>query len=391
MGQNEFRRIWGNRPLEDNWRRSTKTLQTFEKTEEDAGNEETDEPAELVVESAEDVAAAKFSTMYTTIPFSDTEKQEALNKVEDALFKLGNIYYFDLREYTNAIQTFESFMDRFDPSEHSPEVIFKLYLLYNNIDQTEMASNLKEQLISTYPESNFAKELINPDYEIESQQANDILVLEYQKAYKFYQLENFSAADSVAQRAIESYPEGNYVPRLLLLQIMILGKTGDLYQYQLQLSDFIEAYPDNEISPFAQELLIASDRFKEGLIKLKDAAYEVEEASEHYFIVTYERSQTGNDELIAQIEDFNTKNYMDENLKTGTLKLDESKAIVLVDHFKDQQDALLYYDLWKANNTVATENPSFKFDTFVISKNNFDVLYKTKELDTYKTFYSRHY
>ena len=112
---------------------------------------------------------------------------------------------------------------------------------------------------------------------------------------------------------------------------------------------------------------------------------------EHYFFAIYDQSQKEGELIITQIESFNNQKFSDSGLKTGTLKLDQSNAIILVDHFENQETALFYYDLWQANNSLAADNPNLKFDTFVISKNNFEILYKTKELETYKSFYVLNY
>jgi hypothetical protein len=170
-----------------------------------------------------------------------------------------------------------------------------------------------------------------------------------------------------------------------------VGKTQDLHQYQLLLGEFIEKYPEAEITVYANTLLSASDTYKESLIKLKDASFKLEVLTEHYFITVYELDQPGLDVLITSIESFNSTNYINHELKTGTLKLDNINGLILVQPFQNQEDALLYYDLFKAENSTNTESTSIKFDTFVITKSNFEILYKTKELNTYKKFYSTNY
>lgn len=390
IGQSEFRKLWGNRPLEDHWRRSVKTNQLIAATEEQEAGD--DDEVQEGPENLDPVAEqeSQFADMFNTIPFTEDAKQQSLQMVEEAMFRLGNIYYFDLRENDNAILTFEEFMDRFDPSEHSPEVMYKLYLLYADNRESD-AQQMKDLLIADYPESNFAKELINPDYQKESQLANEILVRQYEEAYRQFDLANYQAADSIAAAAIHTYPDGDYVPRLELLRILVVGRTKDLFQYQFELGEFIEKYPDDQYTTYAQELLEASERYKESLIKLKDAQFKVEEATPHYFIAVYNASDAGSDKLISAIEAFNSSNFTESELKTGTLKLDNSTSLVMVDRFKDQESALFYYDLWRAQNTMASESRNFKFDTFVISQKNFEILYKTKELDTYKSFYTLHY
>ncbi len=396
MGQSAFLKIWGNRKLEDHWRRSVKNTQSIavdDTSEDDTGDDEIQvEAGDKSTPSENDAGnrESRYNQLYASIPFSEEAILEANALVEEAMFKLGSLYNLDLNEEENAIETFEGFRIRFKESEHSPEVLFQLYLLYSDRDPGK-AEQIKNSLIASYPESTFAKGLINPNYQKESQLANEILKKEYETAYKLFETGAFDAADSIINNVTMTYPDGEFIPRLKLLQILIVGKTQDLHQYQLLLGEFIEKYPEAEITVYANTLLRASDTYKESLIKLKDASFKLEVLTEHYFITVYELDQPGLDVLITSIESFNSTNYINHELKTGTLKLDNINGLILVQPFQNQEEALLYYDLFKAENSTNTESASIKFDTFVITKSNFEILYKTKELNTYKKFYSTNY
>ena len=95
--------------------------------------------------------------------------------------------------------------------------------------------------------------------------------------------------------------------------------------------------------------------------------------------------------ISLEVASFNTATFPNEELKTGILQLDDTNSIIMVDHFNEEDRALLYHDMFKAQQKINAEYPSLKFDSFVISKTNFNVLYQTKELDTYKRFYTSHY
>ena len=396
MGQSDFLRIWGKRKLEDHWRRSVKNTQSIA-VDDTSGDETTDDEIQVnksdkntPEENDTSDLESRYQQLYSSIPFSEEAILEANLLVEEAMFRLGSMYNLDLKEEDNAIETFEGFQIRFKESEHSPEVLFQLYLLYSDRDPSK-AEKIKNSLIGSYPESTFAQGLINPNYQKESQLENEILEKEYEIAYKLFEIGAYDAADSIINNAVITYAEGAFIPRLKLLHILIVGKTQDLYQYQLLLGEFIEKYPEADITNYAKTLLAASDMYKESLIKLKDARFKLEVLTEHYFLTVYELDQPGLDVLITSIESFNKTNYIDHELKTGTLKLDNINGLILVQPFQNQEDALLYYDLFKAENSSSTESTSIKFDTFVITKSNFEILYKTKELNTYKKFYSTNY
>ncbi|MFM9076186.1 MAG: tetratricopeptide repeat protein, partial [Bacteroidota bacterium] len=101
IGQTEFQRIWGDLKLEDNWRRSVKSAAGPSEIASTGGNAEqkatasTDTPAE----AKKDL----FTELYAQLPKTDEEKAKSLGLIEEAYFKLGDLYYFRLNEKENAI------------------------------------------------------------------------------------------------------------------------------------------------------------------------------------------------------------------------------------------------------------------------------------------------
>ena len=109
-------------------------------------------------------------------------KKEAFKKIEDAYFKLGGIYNFDLEEKANSIETFETLLSRFPASEYEPEVLYQLYLLYQEQGDDATSTRYKNQLLENFPESIFAKIIINPNYREESNLASAQLKEVYKEA-----------------------------------------------------------------------------------------------------------------------------------------------------------------------------------------------------------------
>jgi outer membrane protein assembly factor BamD (BamD/ComL family) len=391
LGQSEFRKIWGNRPLEDNWRRSQKAQQNvFADTEsQDLEVAEDETPQEGEEESVSSKETERLS-MFATIPRSEEARNEALRKIEEAFYRLGNIYYFDLKERQNAINAFETLIDRFPQTGYKPEALYQLYLIYLD-DDPDKAEIVKNQLITDFPETTYALLITNPNYQEESLAVNEILKNEYETAYRLFLDKDYDACVDIIDQAVNTYPNANFLPNLILLKILVAGKTLDLYEYQLQLGEFITLYPDSDVTDYANTLLEASDTYKNSLIKLKEAEFIIVPNDPHYFIIVFEAGQEGSDKLTVEIDLFNNAFFSMEGLKTGILKLDDSYSIVMVDQFDGQDNALLYHDLFKAEQKIISEYPSLKFDNFVISKTNFTILYETKELDNYKKFYTTHY
>ena len=75
----------------------------------------------------------------------------------------------------------------------------------------------------------------------------------------------------------------------------------------------------------------------------------------------------------------------------SNLILNDEKTITLVTEFADRKAALSYFDKFLAQIATAKPLSSYKFYSFVITKDNFQIFYRTKALDEYLTFFDRNY
>ena len=180
-GRNEFASKWGDRPLDDNWRRKNKTSTTLTATAESpaavAASEEVpsnDVPIEIQAES-----------LLAAIPTSDEQKDKLLAEIEEAYYQLGNIYNLRLEEDQNAVASFEILLERFPETRYEPEVLYQLFLIYKVLDpekSIQRGSTLREK----YPDSIYAKLVENPNYKEESFAVSERLKKLYRKLYSDY-------------------------------------------------------------------------------------------------------------------------------------------------------------------------------------------------------------
>ncbi|MFC2125577.1 methyltransferase, partial [Bacteroidota bacterium] len=222
MGITEFRRIWGDRILEDNWRRSQKSsdgLFVQEEFEEDVTATEEETDSEEAVTSSGD----ERSKYLSTIPFNEEQQVEALVMIEDAHYNLGNIYNFQLEEQDNAIETFETLLTRFPDTDYEPEVLYLLYLVYNERenDRYEVHAN---KLQNKFPNTIYAKLISNPNYREESTVASEKLKSYYHTAFELYSIDSLDSALTIVYEGMMSYPDNTFSDNMKLLEILILGK-----------------------------------------------------------------------------------------------------------------------------------------------------------------------
>src|SRR5690606_6951948 len=129
---------------------------------------------EQQAEEPEFSADAEKEALLETIPFEPDEQAAALAMIENAYYNLGNIYNFQLQEKSDAIATFEEMLGRFPQSTFKPEVLYQLYLLYKTKDQN-LSEKYKNELLTKFPETDFARLIENPNFYADQEAAGNRL------------------------------------------------------------------------------------------------------------------------------------------------------------------------------------------------------------------------
>ena len=389
LGQSEFKRVWGDRPLEDNWRRANKrSVESFEEDVEDveAVTEAGDVEEETVTDAPQ---TSQADVLYAQIPFSPEAKAQALSQIEQAYYKLGSIYYFNLQEEENAATTFQTLLTRFPDTENEAEVLYHLYLIHKNLGRD--TEPYKSRLLAEYPNTTYAKLLANPNYTEESTAANEQLKKIYSNAYHLYENGQFEAALDTLNRGLNAYQETVFTPRLKLLKILITGKTEDINLYQYQLTEFIELHPDSDITPYAKQLLEASKNFLEKQRRLLGTEFVKYFEQEHYFVIVYESGKKLTETIYPLITRFNDTEFPEADLKTSNLILSEQYSMTMVSGIAEMPQAMTYYKKFTGADVISEKTQNSKFYKFVITKDNFNIFYQSKDLEAYLRFFNKNY
>lgn len=387
-GQSEFLRRWGTRALEDNWRRSNKDAQVVIASEETTG--EVDSVAVGDPEkSIENARAAKKEAYYGTIPFSSEQKLVADSLIEVSYYNLGNIYYFQLEEKVNAYKTFETLIERYPETGYKPEILYQLYLIYSDLENP-LAQTYRDQLINEFPYSTYAKTLLNPHYKREYDALAEKMMGDYKIGYELYQNNYYDSAMQVVSVSLAENPETSYTDNLKLLQIMIRGQTGNLYTYRFELEEFLKEYPESELNQYAQKLLRTAHELPLQLAQLGGVTFKQNLNRDHIFVIVYPTKRFENGNLAREFDQFNQENFKDDRLTASSLIFEKEQAMVLVQDFMDKNHALSYYQRLQKEGFLDPYS-SQEFSTFVITNENFEIFYQTKDLNGYLSFFNNFY
>ncbi|MEI8137953.1 MAG: tetratricopeptide repeat protein, partial [Bacteroidota bacterium] len=160
FGVADFVKKWGNRKLEDNWRRSNKALTI-------------DEPL-AVADTAKTKTILSKSSNKTreyylkNLPVNDSLIKKSNKKIIYAYYMMGSIYKEELNNTKKAVSTFEELISRFPQNKY---LLNSYYILYrtNLADKNKpRADYYKEKILSEFPDSEFALIIKNPSYASEA-------------------------------------------------------------------------------------------------------------------------------------------------------------------------------------------------------------------------------
>ncbi len=268
QGKQEFSVRWGNRPLEDNWRRSNKEASGAIAADNSPINGSSPansinpntplQPADAnggaVVLSGPNRKGQK-DAMMAKIPFSKEAQAQANQRIENALYKLGKLYKFELNKPADAIPTFEQLLSRYPNTLQKPEVY---YLLYLSNEQIGQSSPWKEKLLAEYPNTSYARLTGKAVAQTTDSEAQALKT--YTAIYELYKANNNTEALARAETALGSFAGTQLEDKLALLRLLLVGKVKGMDEYRQAINEFIRDYPGSQLLTHVKEMQAAVDQ-----------------------------------------------------------------------------------------------------------------------------------
>ncbi len=243
FGKAEFERVWGNRPLADNWRFSdTGVVKTIDNTVE--SNELDKDPR------------YELSTYLSAIPTNPESIAKLTVNRNDALYQLGLIYKEQFKNPELAISNFERVRELRKDKDLELAINYQLHQLYEELGDTEKAKYHKDIVVNQYPDSQFAKVLLSPNAEVEMVLSEeDEVVKAYKAVYYLYKLDKHESAIENIDKLTSRYKNSNLIPKLALLKALCIGKLENRENYKESLHYVATTYENTEEGTRAEELL----------------------------------------------------------------------------------------------------------------------------------------
>jgi tetratricopeptide (TPR) repeat protein len=395
FGFTEFRRVWGERTLEDNWRRSNKQAlvpvagNSGDPQLQDAGK---DSVAKL---SPADSMAAARKKYADAIPQTDEMKKAYADSVTNAWYDLGLIYKEQLADLKEAITVYEDFLKKFPGNRLEPTVMYQLYRLYLALPDEKKAEARKAVLLSRYPDSEYAGIISNPEFFKTKQLSKQETDVFYAETYRLFRSGQYSEALNQCRTAETRYNGNPLMAKFALLKALCIGAQKNLKGYRNSLNDVVKNYPQDPVKQKAQDLLKSLDK-AEGIVEPDTAApikalYTYKGDTLHYYIALIEDVSFSLNDFKVALSDFNAVNFSLTDLQINTLLLGTNYQLVQVMPFENKKMADDYMKTIDADDAVFSGMDMNIISTFIISAANYVSLLKEKKVQEYLDFYKKVY
>lgn len=362
FGKNEFRKVWGNRAHGPNWRTSVND----KKTDENQGG---------IADAKKDPTGGVSNEVRYSPEFyigqipTDQKVIDSLAKERNfAYYQLGVIYKEKFREYALATDKLEKLLQN-QPEERlilpSMYNLYKIYEITNSAKATEM----RDRILSMYPDSRYAQILSNADSESGGALSPEIA---YNQLFEVYESGDYKKVLADSGEAIDQFTGDEIVPKMELLRAHTIGKLRGIAEYKKALNFVALSYP-NSIEGKQAEALLA--REIPAIEKLK-----------------FSKSPTENWKILYRANDLTAKStkYLHDKLKKFLADRDPSPLKMSYDLYTETENFLVVRGIKseEAAKSVATILKDFKDyripdEAIIISGQNYEVVQMKKNLAEY--------
>lgn len=423
QGRIAFQKQWGNRKLEDDWRRRNKSSSQVGFSDvEEMVDDSLLIATEGILPDTQGVGQSEGSTAVEDIysveyylqqlPLTAEAVKESDELIENALFNIGKIYKDKLGDLSLAIEAFNTNISRFPQTPNLEEIYYQLFLIYMQRGDRGMMTDFRNKLLSEFSKGAYATPLSQPDYEWNFRHMPLLTDSLYNSAYSAYQQADVAAVRRDYQTMNEKYPLTDMMPKFAFLNALTYAQSRDIDKLEENLKDLTTKYPKSEVTPLASDIL---GRIKDGQVLLSDGTpitnfdwsraylsdsilvdeegkslvFSDNRDTEYLLLLMFKANAIDRNELLYEVADYNFSNYVIQTYDVG-FDTNASYDILQIKGFTSFANVKSYL-----NRAFAEGGLMHKIDTSInvvpISIENFTNALPLLGLEQYKTFFAEHY
>lgn len=395
FGAAEFKMRWGQRKLEDNWRRKNKgSIADFAETSKTEERKGTETLSPLTREF-----------YLADIPKNEGERAVATKKRQEALLEAAEAYRSDIGEPNSAITSAEIVLKEDISSESRLKAYTICYQSYMMLNDTPNTEHYKSLIIEKYPKSGIAQSSSTTSGDASTAAGSESK--ELSECIRLIDEGKFKESLEISRK----YGDKNlpFAAQFALAKALAIGGIDGKDAYRKELNEVIVQFPGTETAKVAAEYIAYLDKISlDGLtpaatqaaLKAGDenAATSSDNATtqflpaegDHEMIIVIPKNTNFN-QLKFNLISFNLEAFPDVEFNITTESFDSNNDIVRIKPFNSKKKALDYYLLLLQKQDLINQSGSSSFALFAISAQNLELLFKDKALTSYSNFFMNEY
>lgn len=401
-GFTEFMRKWGRRQLEDNWRisdRQSLVVGSSEGMLAGDGMVDPDDP------DAVPLTPRDRDYYLRDIPKTEEEKEAALELIMESYNNAAYIYKESLNDYEPAKMNYLTLNERFPDNPYRVQAWYALHRMHNEEGDFEQAEYYKSIILNSYPDTDYAIILTDPDYFLKLADERNQSLNFYASTYDAYREGQYFRVLMNTNQARTLYANDSIImPKFEFLRAIAVGRVQAVDSMAVSLSNLINRYPEDEVSPLATSILRQLNQDFSLNIELPEevtreeaetaeppSPYTFDQNAMHMVMIITNTTAVRTDPLKVRISDFNSRSFGSKSLMIRSIMLDNQRSLVTVGNFDNKSQADDYRSTIIESDYVFGGIADENFDVYQVSVGNYPIFYREKDLAQYESFWEKNY
>lgn len=422
QGKEDFRKRWGNRKNEDDWRRSNRTVvamadhEGYDYEAEDSLQAAADSLAALGEQpqgetaEADSAAADPHTREYylAQIPFTEEQRAASDAIIMDGLYNAGIIEKDDLEDYPLAAETLGRLATEYPSFEKMNDVYYQQFLLYSRWGRTAEAEAARGRLAAYYPDDEMTRRITAPDFEYLARYGKEIEDSLYAATYQAYRHRDNATVERNFSTSTEKFPSGLNRPKFLFVHALSRLKTATSAELIAELRELLSKYPSSDVSTMAGMIVkglesgraIGTGTFDLGSLwdrrtaaadsasaeAAKSRQFSAERSAPFLFVLAYPTDSIDTNTLLYEMAHFNFATFVVRGFDMSVVH-ERGLSQFRVAGFNTFDECHAYATRLAADATLAPYLRQGR--ALIISKDNLDLLGTTFSINDYQTFYDK--
>lgn len=393
-GFNEFKREWGDRKLQNNWRRAS--ANQFANI---AGNEPSEETnaSKQVSETAKPVFK---------IPETKEEKDNCHQIIEESYHSMGKAFWEKFKDDDKAIETLDKQTSIYPEGKLAPNALYYAFLIMREKNNDKEAEKYARRLMKEFPDHELSakvKKLYDSKFTPATEKDKNVDEQLYASLYTDYSKGNYEQVIEGRKAFSENFGnDSKLMAKVAFLEALSLAQCGDTAAYKKSMAIIAKQYPNTAESTKAKYYLAVAETI--GATPAKDSAVNkvtpIEKEPEifkisdgtHFILLLLKDKTVNLTPVITSLNKYLETLYPGQKMKATSSFLDNNTPMVLIKRFTTIPEGENCRENFIKNKSQwLTNNESLSIDILLISQDNFKELFLRKNLDVYLKFYQKNY